>query len=201
MRKSLKSSHYHDIAAALLYLACKLNDVHIRLKDFILYHHRKHHKNESLLLTEADYIKWKNTLIYLEEYALVTLCFDMETENPFTFFLEIRQKIKDSHPGNFVSKIETPIDLSKHFPIIAWSFLYDIQRSTLIIQYPMNVIVVGCWYLASRMISHPNAHFIRSVACTFLDKFDPKMIQGRIVSKLILDIEDAIMQFYMSTLV
>jgi hypothetical protein len=86
MRRSFKGHNYKEVALACLCITCKLTDFHIKLRDLLKAFARCYYGIESF--GDKDYKRWKDGLIFFEEYILVTLCFDMECEDVFTRFSE-----------------------------------------------------------------------------------------------------------------
>ena len=77
---------------ACLYLSFKLCDFHVRLKDILLVLGKIFLGVDPL--PEKDLDRWRDAIIFFEEYVLVTLCFDMDVQDIFPWFLETAQKIR-----------------------------------------------------------------------------------------------------------
>jgi len=82
MRRSLKGHNYREVAIASLYLALKLYDVHLKLKDLISLYSNVcgiDISKEFVILENVDIKeKLRDAVIFFEEYVLVTITFDMD---------------------------------------------------------------------------------------------------------------------------
>ncbi|ODV95170.1 hypothetical protein PACTADRAFT_49915, partial [Pachysolen tannophilus NRRL Y-2460] len=79
MRRSFKHYHHYEVAAAAIFLACKVQENRRGYKELIIPVARHSSKNMNLVVDSntKEYWKWKETIDRLEEKLMEVLCFDI----------------------------------------------------------------------------------------------------------------------------
>jgi protein BUR2 len=79
-----------------VFIATKLEECPVKLRDLVHCCARHAHKDERLVLSETskEYWRWTDTIIYHEEVVLTTLCFDMELDNPYPKVIRFVDELK-----------------------------------------------------------------------------------------------------------
>lgn len=85
MRRSLKESSHYDVAAAAVFVACKAEEAHRRLKDVVIQTAKLAMKRPDAIIDEQtkDFWRWKDVIALNEDRILKLLCFDVLIETPY----------------------------------------------------------------------------------------------------------------------
>jgi hypothetical protein len=51
-------------------------------------------RREMTEIAEKDFERWKKTILFAEEYIGVSLCYDLEVDNDFSFFLKTSNELQ-----------------------------------------------------------------------------------------------------------
>jgi transcription initiation factor TFIIIB Brf1 subunit/transcription initiation factor TFIIB len=143
----IKFEPFH-IAAASLFLACKVEETLRRIRDVIsvfyhLYKKKENKKSELFILdvTTITYQRLKNQIIVMETFILKELGFCLYdlTNHPHKYLLYFIKNLKGNR--DFLQK--------------AWNYLNDAYRTSLVVNYPPNVLACSSIFLASRIYNYP----------------------------------------------
>jgi hypothetical protein len=117
-----------DITAACLFLACKLTDIHIRISEFLAAFSKKSLENDRLRLSQDELEVLRQKTVFNEEYVVVTLCFDLEFQDEFPFFMETSKLLQGeigsssaSHWASIHSMAVVPQSITQ----AAWAIYVD----------------------------------------------------------------------------
>jgi hypothetical protein len=150
----LKFEPFH-ITAASLFLGCKVEETLRRIRDIasVFYHlymkkeldirQKSGAKQEIHILdvTTRTYIRLKNQIIIMEMIILKELGFSLYdlTNHPHKYLLYFIKNIKGTR--DFLQR--------------AWNYLNDAYRTSLVVNYPPNVLACSSIFLASRIYNFP----------------------------------------------
>ncbi|KAI8928099.1 cyclin-like protein [Entophlyctis helioformis] len=139
LRNSFKEYNFHDVAAACLFIACKVEETPHKMQELIMQCARKATKNDNFALkaTSKDYYRWRDTIVYHEEIVLASLCYDMDLPRPYDRLLDLSRTM----------------DATKRATQTAWCISNDSLRTTMCLRYTSDEIAVACLVLASRLVS------------------------------------------------
>mmetsp|Transcript_7966 Transcript_7966/g.19883 ORF Transcript_7966/g.19883 Transcript_7966/m.19883 type:complete len:210 (-) Transcript_7966:832-1461(-) len=150
MVESLRNHRPEQVATACLFLSCKVNETHKRLRDIIYWTVKtrtKHTKDfpdgEDVTDTSERYYEEKNTLLSKERDLLRTLNFDLQVEHPYKYLLDLAKKFLQ--PAFGVSE-----ETHKTVLQAAFNFLNDAMRTTYVhimfdeIELATAVFYMGC---------------------------------------------------------
>ncbi|KAI8621645.1 cyclin-like protein [Chytriomyces sp. MP71] len=130
MRQSSRRHKYHDVAAASIYLATKVEETGRRLKSVVQVAHQKAAKNDLLRLDEKskDFQNWALTIVFYEELLLQVLCWDLAVDFPYEKILIL------------CKQIQAPQERKD----AAWALANDSYRTTICLQYSPRAVAVAC---------------------------------------------------------
>lgn len=85
MRRSLKDISHYDVAAASVFVACKAEEAHRRLKDVVIQTAKLAMKKPGAVIDEQtkEFWRWKDVIALNEDRILKYLCFDVLVETPY----------------------------------------------------------------------------------------------------------------------
>lgn len=127
-------TNVHDIAAAALFIAAKLNDVACSVSNLADCCTKATLKDRSIKL-DPNVIRqdWIDSLYYFEEAILVEICYDLELPDIFELMTELS------------SKYRLEDDTKK----VAWAILNDSFCTDMCLRYSAGTVVEICIYTAT----------------------------------------------------
>ncbi|KAG8968614.1 hypothetical protein FRC03_006735 [Tulasnella sp. 419] len=145
MRHSIKQFDRIYLAAACLFLACKVEESTRKLKDVAAYCWRK--TNEPAIKENEALDFWQERILSNEEILLEALCFDLIVDHP-------HQHLAEAVGGGSRKQQTTftwtgPLsDIPKATCELAWSITNDSLRTPLVLFHQPRIIACGCYLLA-----------------------------------------------------
>ncbi|VVC29922.1 Hypothetical protein CINCED_3A012261 [Cinara cedri] len=138
----------YSIASATLYLASKVQDETIRLRDLINVSYHTLHRDAAPLRLAEDYWNFRDSIVNTEMLIIRYLQFDTTFNHPHSYFLHYVQTIR-------------PVFYSKHGKDVivfkkAYDFLHDFYHSSAILQYKPQHIAIACLELAIKVYGIPS---------------------------------------------
>ncbi|GJQ15084.1 hypothetical protein GpartN1_g7099.t1 [Galdieria partita] len=149
-RCSLAKYNHVWMAAASLFLACKVEEQLRRLREVVSVVYYCFTKRETgvgklLDIYSAQGYEWKMEVVKAERFLLKELGFHTGVEHPHKFILVYLNTLK-SHSG-----IDAQQNLLwKSFLQRSWNYANDMLRTDLCCRVPPEYIACGCIYLAAR---------------------------------------------------
>ena len=99
MRVAIQECEYHDVASSLLFLCCKLGEgkEFQRISQIISVCGSDAKKSPIDIKEDSkEYQRWKETIMFYDEYVLVKLCFDLAPSLPHPIAIEIINRYNGS---------------------------------------------------------------------------------------------------------
>ncbi|ETS60082.1 hypothetical protein PaG_06076 [Moesziomyces aphidis] len=147
MRKSLQNgnagySHY-EVAAACVFLACKVEESHRKLPSIIdaaMASFDKSPAGQQRWMERSfradpaskEFGRWRDTILVNEEELLETLCFDLIVE----------------HPHEILVKACSRLGVDTWLVRLAWTTLNDSLRDSICVTFEAPVLAAGAFYRA-----------------------------------------------------
>eukprot|EP00012_Vannella_robusta_P007730 CAMPEP_0206196650 /NCGR_PEP_ID=MMETSP0166-20121206/8579_1 /ASSEMBLY_ACC=CAM_ASM_000260 /TAXON_ID=95228 /ORGANISM="Vannella robusta, Strain DIVA3 518/3/11/1/6" /LENGTH=188 /DNA_ID=CAMNT_0053614175 /DNA_START=219 /DNA_END=785 /DNA_ORIENTATION=- len=129
-----------SVAYACLFLASKIEESPIRLKDLIEQMYREKKKTK-IIADGKEFAYWRNEILEKERHVLHTLGFDFQIEHPYANMLSKVKQLQHEDP--------------KRLAQFSWNFINDSLRTTLCIQYDPKEIASTSIYLAIKYLKTP----------------------------------------------
>ncbi|KAH0604354.1 uncharacterized protein H6S33_006731 [Morchella sextelata] len=153
MQNSLKKHHYYvgnairektvltlrlqETAATALFVATKVEENMRKFGELVAACVRAAQKNHTMPVHRDDkeFWKWKDCILTKEDYLLESICFDLETEPPYSMLLLITKRlgVRD-----------------RELIRIAWTFINDSTLTMLCVLYPSKTIAAAALYCAAK---------------------------------------------------
>lgn len=138
----------YSIASATLYLASKVQDETIRLRDLINVCYHTLHRDAAPLRLAEDYWNFRDSIVHAEMLIMRIVQFDTTFDHPHHYFLHYVQTLR-------------PVFYSKHGKDIivfkkAYDFLHDFYHSSDILQFKAQHIAIACIELAIKVYGIPS---------------------------------------------
>ena len=147
MLEPMIDHHPPDVAVACLFLACKTQETHKRLRDVIHWSHKVRTRNtkdfpdgHDLYEDSPGFFEEKNKVLDKERELLRVLNFDLTVDPPYRHMWLLAKTFLSSNP-----EIRTLLTQT------AWNFLNDSFRSYLPIMYDSREIATAALFLAAKM--------------------------------------------------
>ncbi|KAL7988230.1 hypothetical protein Chor_007149 [Crotalus horridus] len=137
---SLESYDPYLVAMAALYLAGKVEEQHLRIRDIINVSHRYLHPRSDPLELDTHFWELRDSIVQCELLMLRVLCFRVSFQQPHKYLLHFLLSLK--HWMNRHSWERTPVAAA------AWALLRDSYHGTLCLQHSPQHIAVTVLYLA-----------------------------------------------------
>jgi len=140
MRNSFKDVHYYDVAAAALYLGCKLEECSRHIEDIAkqaIRHCQKTSPSDSEK-ESSELKKWKAAMISTEEKILSVCCFDIEIEHPYEYLFQYFKELDNEKIAH-----------------TAYAFINDSYRTTLCLTHRPRAIATIAIILAAQFSKQP----------------------------------------------
>ncbi|KAF8323189.1 cyclin-like protein [Clavulina sp. PMI_390] len=175
MRHSIDAYVVYDIAAAALFLACKVEESSRKLKDVAgVCQSKATGLPMAAVPNEHDpgIQTWTRTILAYEELLLETLCFDLSTE----------------HPHNILLSAANALEANEHLVAYSWSVLNDSFRTPLCVLYHSRVIACAAYVMALHTLSpgYPLSSLIEPIfAGPIFEKFGLTDMEGTQVGDVI----------------
>ncbi|XP_032067686.1 cyclin-Q isoform X1 [Thamnophis elegans] len=128
------------VAMAALYLAGKVEEQHLRIRDIINVSHRYLHPRSDPLELDTHFWELRDSVVQCELLMLRGLCFRVSFQHPHKYLLHYLLSLK--HWMNRHSWERTPVAAA------AWALLRDSYHGPLCLQHPPQHIAVAVLYLA-----------------------------------------------------
>jgi len=168
---SFEEKNIESVAYACLFLASKVEESPIKLRDLIqiMYQEKKKMK---VSVDSPEFNYWRKEILEKERNVLQTLGFDFQIEHPYSNMLAKVKQLQHEH--------------QKRLAQFSWNFINDSLRTTLCIQYDPKDIASTSIYLASKYLQS---------SCSvkggdWLDVLDCPMETIERISNQILDLYD-----------
>lgn len=136
-RRDLADHDRHVVATACLFLACKVEEVHRKLRDVLRYSYELQH-GEKLEVDSEPFNNFKKQVLAAERLVLQTIAFDLTVEHPHRFLQE------------HASLLQLSLDDRRSLVQTAWSFVNDSFASTVCLQFRPQMIAAAAIYLAAK---------------------------------------------------
>ncbi|KAJ3070295.1 hypothetical protein HDU98_006689 [Podochytrium sp. JEL0797] len=161
MRESFKRHKYHDVCAAAMFLATKVEETGRRLRRVIQVAAQKALKNDTHQVDESskEFRNWWDNILYYEEKMLAVLCWDMKFDHPYQNILMLCK-----HTNGSQALKES-----------AWAFVSDSYRYPFCLHYTSPEIAAACFILA-KMLTRVHAAAIASAALQSAIPSDPERV-------------------------
>lgn len=126
-----------ETAATALFVATKVEENMRKFGELVAACVRAAQKNHTMQVHRDDkeFWKWKDCILTKEDYLLESICFDLETEPPYTMLLLITKRlgVRD-----------------RELIRIAWTFINDSTLTMLCVLYPSKTIAAAALYCAAK---------------------------------------------------
>uniref|UniRef100_A0A2S2NNL5 Cyclin-Q n=1 Tax=Schizaphis graminum TaxID=13262 RepID=A0A2S2NNL5_SCHGA len=138
----------YSIASATLYLASKVHDETVRLRDLINVCYHTLYRDAVPLRLAEDYWNFRDSIVHAEMLIMRIVQFDTTFDHPHNYFLHYVQTLR-------------PVFYSKHGKDIivfkkAYDFLHDFYHSSDILKYKAQHIAIACIELAIKVYGIPS---------------------------------------------
>ncbi|XP_025408836.1 cyclin-Q isoform X1 [Sipha flava] len=138
----------YSIASATLYLASKVHDETVKLRDLINVTYHTLHRDAAPIRLAEDYWNFRDSIVHAEMLTMRLLQFDTTFDHPHNYFLHYVQTVR-------------PVFYSKHGKDIivfkkAYDFLHDFYHSSDILKYKPQHIAIACMELAIKVYGIPS---------------------------------------------
>jgi len=138
----------YSIASAALYLASKVQDETIKLRDLINVCYHTLYRDAAPLQLAEEYWNFRDSIVHAEMLTMRFLQFDTTFDHPHNYFLHYIQSLRPV----FYSKHGKDIILFKK----AYDFLHDFYHNSDILQYRPQHIAIACIELAINVYGIPS---------------------------------------------
>lgn len=140
--KEMEDSEYDPfmIASSCLYLASKIKDDTVKIRDVINVAHSTINRNAAPLELGDEYWSMRDTIVQAELFITRVLKFDLTTVHPHKYMLHYMKSLQDW----FGVKEWNALPVAR----MAASYLQDFHHSTKIIEHQPDHIAVCCLALA-----------------------------------------------------
>lgn len=142
MRQSHVKNDWQTIAAASMFLACKVEDNPRPLRDVIIVAYEMIYKWDSSasdrIRQREVYQKQKDLVLDAEHLLLVTIAFDISIQHPFRPLVDALKSLKISN--NDVAKV-------------AWNLVNEWLRTTICLQYKPQYIAAASLSVAAKLLN------------------------------------------------
>lgn len=127
------------IATASIYLASKVEEEHLKLRDIINVCYRSLHVNKSALEICDQYWSLRNGVIQCELLIVRVLSFNLSFDHPHKYLLHYLESLREW----------IPLDKRKHVPVpeTCWHILRDILHTDILLRYRPQEIAISLIYL------------------------------------------------------
>jgi len=129
------------VSYACLFLAAKVEESIVRLRDLIVLMHQLKYSKQIQNLESAEFKYWRDEILQKERLLLQVLGFDFQIEHPYTSML---QKVKQLQEED-----------QKKIAQLAWDFITESLKTSLCIQFEAKEIASACLYLALQYSKSP----------------------------------------------
>lgn len=128
---------HQETAATALFVATKVEENMRKFGELVAACVRAAQKNHTMQVHRDDkeFWKWKDCILTKEDYLLESICFDLETEPPYSMLLLITKRlgVRD-----------------RELIRIAWTFINDSTLTMLCVLYPSKTIAAAALYCAAK---------------------------------------------------
>jgi hypothetical protein len=138
----------YSLASATLYLASKVQNETVRLRDLINVCYHTLYRDAAPLRLAEEYWNFRDSIVHAEMLIMRLLQFDTTFDHPHNYFLHYVQTLRPI----FYSKNGKDIIVFKK----AYDFLHDFYHSSNILQYKPQHIAIGCMELAIKVYGIPS---------------------------------------------
>jgi len=143
--KFFRSCHVKDyepytIATACLYLGCKVEESHRRLRDIINVCHRVLHPNEEPLDIGSTYWLLRDTITQCELFIIRVMNFHLSFVHPHKYLLQYLKSLHDWLDPRLVARV--PISGT------AWAMLRDCYFGDICLKYKAEYTAVAILYFS-----------------------------------------------------
>ncbi|XP_062516364.1 cyclin-Q-like [Corticium candelabrum] len=130
----------HLVSAACLYLASKIDESPVKVRDVVNVCYRCLHKNEPSLEVGSLFWKLRDSVVTCEFVILRTLAFQVSVDHPHTYLLHYLKVMSD-----WISP-----DVWKSVPLtsLCWSLLNDSCHTDLCLHFSGEQVAVALLYMA-----------------------------------------------------
>jgi len=149
MLESMTAHQPPLVAAACLFLSCKVQETHKRLKDIIYWTVKVRTRNTpdfpdglDLFENSPGYYEEKNNILDKEREVLRVLNFDLTVDHPYRHLWTLTR----SYLGNGA--------LQKTITQAAWNFLNDSFRTYMHVRYDAREIATAAMFLGAKLHKH-----------------------------------------------
>ena len=154
-----------DLVAAAVYLASKLEETHVRLKDLILAMDQQCIPRQNVRFGTEDYFDFRHGIIQAEISILAKLAFNVHVESPHGYLL------------NYISSL----NLDTQFAQNALEYLNDSFATIVHCLYQPFIIACGIIYLTCSELNH-------ALPVKWFKVFDAEEEDLEIIAKLVLQL-------------
>jgi protein BUR2 len=141
-----KPLHHYQIAGVVLFVTTKVEEHARKIKELVIACCRVAQKNPVLVVDEQtkDFWRWRDTILYHEDYVLELLCFDLTIESPYNLLYAFLKNYG--------------VASNKLLRDTSWAFINDTSMTYMCLLFSSRTIAVAAIYCAAKLagVSFPD---------------------------------------------